>query len=159
MADLPKFFALKSAKNQKYVVFKDQSTAELPNRLECSGEESHSKYARFKAEKDVNQPSLVHIKSTYSDKYLRTASEDSPWIVAEADEKQPNKNLWSCTLFKPVVLQKPAPYVDGVYQFVHVRLGNLTEPKSGTDFEDDALAAENEKPTSTPAFTVEKLPG
>ncbi|CAL8137238.1 unnamed protein product [Prunus armeniaca] len=158
MADLPKFFALKSVRNQKYVVFKDQSTAELPNRLEASGDESHSKYARFKVEKDVNQPSLVHIKSTYNDKYLRTAGQDSTWIVADADEKQANKNLWSCTLFKPVVLQKPAPYVDGVYQFVHVQLGNLAEPKSGTDF-DDALAAENAKPTNTPAFIVEKLPG
>ncbi|XP_008229293.1 PREDICTED: uncharacterized protein LOC103328664 [Prunus mume] len=145
MADLPKFFALKSVRNQKYVVLKDQSTAELPNRLEASGEESHSKYARFKVEKDVNQPSLVHIKSTYNDKYLRTAGQDSTWIVADADEKQPNKNQWSW-------------YVDGVYQFVHVQLGNLAEPKSGTDF-DDALAAESARPTNTPAFIVEKLPG
>ncbi|CAL8998053.1 unnamed protein product [Prunus brigantina] len=158
MAELPKFIALKSVRNQKYLVYKDQSTSELPDILQFSGEDVHSKYARFKVEKDVNLPNLVHIKSTYIDKYWSTPSQDSSWIVAGANEKQPNKNLWSCTLFKPEVFQEPLPYVDGIYRFRHVKMENFIEPKPGTDF-DNALAAEQATPTQNNAFIVERLPG
>ncbi|KAI5330580.1 hypothetical protein L3X38_029978 [Prunus dulcis] len=158
MAELPQFIALKSVKNQKYLVYKDQSTTELPNILECSGDDVQSQYARFKVEKDENLPNLVHIKSTYNDKYWSTASQGSSWIVAGANQKQPNKGLWSCTLFKPEVLQQPLPYVNGIYQFRHEQMGNLIEPKAGNDFV-NALAADKANPTDNTSFIVEKLPG
>ncbi|KAL6284749.1 hypothetical protein ACE6H2_015678 [Prunus campanulata] len=56
MAELPKFIALKSVKNQKYVVYKDQSTEELQDILQCSGEDVQSKYARFKQSGEGRQP-------------------------------------------------------------------------------------------------------
>ncbi|CAL9031747.1 unnamed protein product [Prunus brigantina] len=158
MAEIPKFIALKSVQNNKYLVYKDESTVELQDILQFSGEDLHSRYARFKVEKDVNLPELVHIKSTYIDKYWRAASQDSSWIVAEADEKEPSKTLWSSTLFKPEVLQEPQPYVNGIYQFRHVATGNLIQPRPGPYF-DNALAAEQPTPAQNTAVTVERLPG
>ncbi|XP_008229291.1 PREDICTED: uncharacterized protein LOC103328661 [Prunus mume] len=145
IAELPKFFiAFKSVKNQKYLVYhKDQSTPTSPHLLQFSGKDSHSQYARFKVETDVNQPGLVHIKCDYNDKYLRLASEDSLWIVAAADKKQPNKNLGSCTLFKPELVEFRPPYK--VYKFIHVYKGSPIGPKSGPGFH-DILAAESENP-------------
>ncbi|ONI09419.1 hypothetical protein PRUPE_5G237200 [Prunus persica] len=158
MAELPKFIALKSFTSGKYLVYKDQATEKMQDILQCSGEDVQSKYARFKVEKDVNLPSLVHIKSTYNDKYWITASQDSSWIVAGADEKQPNKTLWSCTLFKPEVVKPPGPYTEGIYKFHHEKMGNLLKPKSGNEFE-NALIAEPGGPTHEHFFIVEKLPG
>lgn len=158
MAELPKFIALKSVKNQKYLVYKDQSTEQLQDILQCSGEDAHSEYARFKVEKDINNPDLVHIKSTYIDKYWSAPDQSSQWIVAGANQKHTNKNLWSCTLLKPEVVQPPQTYVNGKYQFRHVHMDNLIEPKPGTDF-DNALAAEQGNPSDNTIFIVEKLSG
>ncbi|CAL9012919.1 unnamed protein product [Prunus brigantina] len=142
---LPKFFiAFKSVKNQKYLAYhKDQTTPLLPHLLQFSGKDSHSQYARFKVEPDVNHPGLVHIKSDYNDKYLRLASEDSLWIVAAADKKQQNKNLWHSTLFKPELVEFRPP--QGVYKFIHVYKGNPIGPKSGPGFH-DILAVDGENP-------------
>ncbi|KAI5339477.1 hypothetical protein L3X38_018749 [Prunus dulcis] len=157
MAKLPEFIALESVKNRKYLVYKHQPTIpKLPNFLQCSGQDSHSKDARFKVEKDVNDPSLVHIKCTYNDKYLRLESQHSSWIVADADKKQPNKTLWSCTLFKPEGLEFPG--LHGLYKFIHVYTEKPIGPKSEPLFE-DVLAVESAKPSEIHAFIVEKLPG
>ncbi|CAB4281432.1 unnamed protein product [Prunus armeniaca] len=74
--------------------------------LQFSGEEVLSPYAKFQffeVHGRGNNLRLVHIRSCYNNKYWRRADQNSRWIVAGADERQADQNLWSCTLFEPIM--------------------------------------------------------
>lgn len=46
---------------------------------------------------------LVHIRSSYNNKYLVLESDSSQWLIAGADEPEEDRSKWSCTLFRPTV--------------------------------------------------------
>ncbi|CAN0913835.1 hypothetical protein LINGRAHAP2_LOCUS28180 [Linum grandiflorum] len=58
-------------------------------------------YAKFEVEA-AGIGGMVHLKSSYNQKYLRRASEDQndPDIAAVADEPEEDISKWSCTLFR-----------------------------------------------------------
>ncbi|CAN0913838.1 hypothetical protein LINGRAHAP2_LOCUS28182 [Linum grandiflorum] len=61
-----------------------------------------SPYAKFEAVQAASRGGMVHLKSSYNQKYLRRASEDpnNPDIAAVADEPEEDISKWSCTLFR-----------------------------------------------------------
>ncbi|CAN0913843.1 hypothetical protein LINGRAHAP2_LOCUS28182 [Linum grandiflorum] len=61
-----------------------------------------SPYAKFEVEDSDIGGGMVHLKSSYNQKYLRRASENptNPGIEAAADEPEEDISKWSCTLFR-----------------------------------------------------------
>ncbi|CAN0913839.1 hypothetical protein LINGRAHAP2_LOCUS28182 [Linum grandiflorum] len=59
-------------------------------------------YAKFEVEDSDIGGGMVHLKSSYNQKYLRRASENptNPGIEAAADEPEEDISKWSCTLFR-----------------------------------------------------------
>ncbi|XP_034217565.1 uncharacterized protein LOC117629171 [Prunus dulcis] len=104
----PGFLALKSETNNRYLRYIHQDIEGVHGILQFSGEEVLSPYAKFQVEVEEpatinnNNRRLVHIRSCYNNKYWRRADQNSRWIVAGADERKADQNLWSCTLFEPI---------------------------------------------------------
>ncbi|XP_008460197.1 uncharacterized protein LOC103499082 [Cucumis melo] len=120
MVYLPKFAALKSKYNNKYLRYVNEKSSPVRTFLQYSGDEILTPFTKFEFEKAHSDPSSYHIKCCYNNKYLVSASSsDHHYIVAGADQKQEDKSKWTCTLFRPTY--------DNYHQsfrFSHVYLGS-----------------------------------
>ncbi|KAA0039951.1 uncharacterized protein E5676_scaffold266G00970 [Cucumis melo var. makuwa] len=120
MVYLPKFAALKSKYNNKYLRYVNEKSSPVRTFLQYSGDEILTPFTKFEFEKAQSDPSSYHIKCCYNNKYLVSASSsDHHYIVAGADQKQEDKSKWTCTLFRPTY--------DNYHQsfrFSHVYLGS-----------------------------------
>ncbi|KAI9071435.1 hypothetical protein K1719_046605 [Acacia pycnantha] len=121
---LPRFLALKSNYNNKYLRY-TQEDVRVHAFLQFSGEEVISPKAKFEVEMAKGGNGLVHIRCCYNNKYwVRWPQEpekaDERWIFAGADEPEEDQSKWSCTLFKPIYADVDAKTV----RFLHVQLGH-----------------------------------
>ncbi|CAN0907694.1 hypothetical protein LINGRAHAP2_LOCUS24941 [Linum grandiflorum] len=102
---LPRFVVFKSDTNgsSRYLRYIAEQ-GELDDVVSCDGDNATNPHAKFELEPPrnavvVDKP-VVHIRSCYNNKYLRT--EQHLWIVAAAEEPNEDQCQWSCTLFEPV---------------------------------------------------------
>ena len=123
--------ALKSNYNNKYLryVSKNEEEIERFRFLHFSGEQILSPDVKFEIEQSTTDGNdgLVHIRSSYSNKYWRRQKKGSNWIVAEADKPEENKDIWECTLFQPLQVQAEDDDHDNnkiVIRLRHVQLGH-----------------------------------
>ncbi|XP_034217566.1 uncharacterized protein LOC117629172 [Prunus dulcis] len=158
----PGSYAFKSDQNKKYLRYQHEIN-NLQHVLQFSGEDVASQYAKFQVEEDEQNPGLVHIKSSFNNKYWRRAEASSSWIVAEADKQEREQNQWSCTLFKPEVVQLTPDSGNntiGVFRLVHKQLGHFIEPFSANGFNSVLYAGRETQPDNRNVFfIVEKLTG
>lgn len=126
---LPRYVVLKSNYNNKYLAyvpkyeFKDIDQGVEPTRnsfLQFFITEDVSPYTKFEVHKAKIGNGLVHIRCCYNNKYWVRWSKNHWWIVAAADEPEENQSQWSCTLFKPIDVDRDAKSV----RFMHVQLGH-----------------------------------
>lgn len=102
---LGKFIALgKGGKYLQYVL----EDGELHSRMQLSANEviserSFTKLEVMSGETSWQERHLVHLRSSYNNKFLVLASEGNTWVVAGADEPETDQSKWSCTLFKVVI--------------------------------------------------------
>ncbi|KAF7135842.1 hypothetical protein RHSIM_Rhsim08G0106700 [Rhododendron simsii] len=116
---LPKFVALKSNYNHKYLRYINEQ-GEVHGFLQFTGDKLESLYVMFKVEKaESGDGRLVHIRC-YNNKYLARWTPEHWWIVAEADEPEEDQSKWSCTLFEPLFVGDDAKTV----RFRHVQLNH-----------------------------------
>ncbi|XP_022145233.1 uncharacterized protein LOC111014736 [Momordica charantia] len=101
MVHLPRYAALKSRCNNNYLRCTNEAS---PGQtfLKYSGDEIFSPHTKFELEQAKADPSLVHIRCCYNNKYLVSWSEDRSYIVAGAEQKEEDRYKWTCTLFRPV---------------------------------------------------------
>ncbi|KAK9087017.1 hypothetical protein Syun_029411 [Stephania yunnanensis] len=69
--------------------------------LKFSENAVYSPNSRFMVEKEKMQR-LMHIRSSYTNKYWVLQSKDEPWIVGQADKPIKDRSDWSYSLFEPV---------------------------------------------------------
>lgn len=98
---LPKTFALYSPQNNKYLSYVvDDGMVE--GFLKFSADDYNTDLTKFEVVESSSGDGLVHIKSSYNNKFWRRWSSNLYWIAADADAPFENKSKWSCTLFEPV---------------------------------------------------------
>ncbi|KAI5317782.1 hypothetical protein L3X38_037489 [Prunus dulcis] len=158
---LPRFFALKSKKNEKHLQYIHQDIEKLHGILQFSGDNVVSPYAQFQmvAATSCNRR-LVHIRSCYNNKYLARADKDHWWIVAGADEPQEDQSLWSCTLYEPQLVQPQADNNGSIplIRLRHVQLGHYLKLLSANDFQACLFAHQATPDTQKfDVFTVKEL--
>ncbi|CAN1253066.1 hypothetical protein LINPERPRIM_LOCUS8225 [Linum perenne] len=118
---LPRFFALKSKSNGKYLKYVTQG----PQRgcLQFSEDRLMSPYAKFESVEysqsyKSGEDQLCHVRCCYNNKYWVKSSGSDGWISGGADASEDNKSKPTCTLFKPEFLDKEGKTV----RIVHVQL-------------------------------------
>ncbi|XP_034198062.1 uncharacterized protein LOC117613565 [Prunus dulcis] len=158
---LPRFFALKSKKNEKHLQYIHQDIKKLHGFLQFSGDNVVSPYAQFQmvAATSCNRR-LVHIRSCYNNKYLVREDKDHWWIVARADEPQEDQSLWSCTLYEPQLVQPQADNNGSIplIRLRHVQLGHYLKLLSANDFQACLFAHQATPDTQKfDVFTVKEL--
>ncbi|XP_021800883.1 uncharacterized protein LOC110745111 [Prunus avium] len=130
--------------------------------LQFSGDDVASKHAKFQVEEDEQDPKLVHIKSSFNNKYLRRAGQNSSWIVARAEKKEQDRHQWSCTLFEPQEFHDTQnccnPTTIGQFRLRHVQLDHFIEPFSANGSDPDLFAGREFQPKDNTVFYVEDLP-
>ncbi|CAN1171854.1 hypothetical protein LINPERHAP2_LOCUS29816 [Linum perenne] len=106
---LPRFFALKSKSNGKYLKYVTQG----PQRgcLQFSEDRLMSPYAKFESVEysqsyKSGEDQLCHVRCCYNNKYWVKSSGSDGWISGGADASEDNKSKPTCTLFKPEFLDK-----------------------------------------------------
>lgn len=119
---LPKFIALKSNFNQKYLRYVNENV-ETHGFLQFSGDEALSPFSKIEVV-PAAKTGLVHIRCCYNNKYWAArSSKNHWWIVAGANEPEEDQSQSSCTLFEPVVVKGDNPNTTTV-RFRHVQLGH-----------------------------------
>lgn len=118
MVQLPKFAALRSKYNNKYLRFVNEKSSPVRTFLQYSGEEILTPYTKLELEEAQSDSSLFHIKCCYNNKYWVSSPSDHHFIVATADQKQEDKSKWTCTLFRPTYDNNHQSF-----RFSHVFLG------------------------------------
>ncbi|KAK9950632.1 hypothetical protein M0R45_006112 [Rubus argutus] len=117
---LPRFVALKSIYNDKYLILSTNHPRLPAGFLKFDGEEAASPLAKFEVVKAKSGNGLVHIRSCYNNKYLVREAYNKNWIVAAADKPEEDEYKFSCTLFEP----EPYDENGGLeFRFRHVQLG------------------------------------
>lgn len=107
---------LKSKYNSKYLEYvKDEG--QVQGYVRCSGEDVHSPLSKFEVERTDSDSKVVHLRCCYNNKYLVASTQQSKYIVAEADKPEEDQSKSSCTLFQII------PFGDD-YRFKHVNSGN-----------------------------------
>ncbi|CAI0434849.1 unnamed protein product [Linum tenue] len=89
--------------------------------LQFTGEQAVSPYAKFQVEPSKTVSGLVHLRCTYNNKYWVRWSETQYWISGGADNPEEDQSKWSCTLFKPVFVEKDD---HKTVRFLHVQLNH-----------------------------------
>ncbi|PQQ12355.1 uncharacterized protein Pyn_24316 [Prunus yedoensis var. nudiflora] len=167
MAALPSgSYAFPSKMNNKYLhnIYAITNLQEFLQEevLQFSGDDVASKHAEFQVEEDEQNPKLVHIKSSFNNKYLRRAGENSSWIVAGAEKKEQDPQ-WSCTLFEPQEFHDTQnccnPTTIGQFRLRHVQLNHFIEPFSANGSDPVLFAGREFQPKDPDTiFYVEVLP-
>ncbi|KAL7170608.1 hypothetical protein ACSBR2_035480 [Camellia fascicularis] len=128
--ELPRFVALKSIHNNKYLRYIHEA-GQVHGFLRFSEKVVSSPYAKLEVEMaktSNNGKRLVHIKCCFNNKYLVRWTPNHWWIVAEADEPEEDQSKWSCTLFEVLFLDGAIhPSIENVnkkIRFRHVQLGH-----------------------------------
>uniref|UniRef100_A0A7C8ZQD7 Agglutinin domain-containing protein n=1 Tax=Opuntia streptacantha TaxID=393608 RepID=A0A7C8ZQD7_OPUST len=118
---LPSSVCLKSVYNEKYLRYK-YDDARTRGLLQFAGETVMDPYAQFEVEKAKTWDGLVHLKSRYTNKYLVRWSPNHYWITASAYNADEDQGSWTCTLFKPILVEES----DGTQKLrlLHVQLGH-----------------------------------
>ena len=121
MAELPRFFALKSKHIKKCLRIIYQNIGKYHGVVQFSGDDVKSSQAGFQVERADGNGELVCIfKCTTNGKYLRRGDEREWWIVSAGDEPEEDQSHWTCTLFEPQVVHKDNK---AVIRLLHVQLG------------------------------------
>ncbi|XP_074270585.1 uncharacterized protein LOC141594468 [Silene latifolia] len=113
---LPEIICLKSVYNNKYLRYRYENI-QTHGLLQFSGDKASVGYAQFDVVPARCGDGLVHIKSRYTNMW----SPNHYWITPSADEPNENKGEWSCTLFKPIIIEDGATKKA---RLMHVQLGH-----------------------------------
>ncbi|KAI9078669.1 hypothetical protein K1719_039418 [Acacia pycnantha] len=113
---------IKSNYNNKYLRYiqKDLQDVQVHKFLQFSEEKIVSPYKKFEVEMAKSKNGLMHIRSCYNNKYWVRWTQNHWWIVAGADKPEEDQSKWSCTLFKPILVDSDAKTI----RFLHVQLGH-----------------------------------
>ncbi|KAI8023915.1 hypothetical protein LOK49_LG03G00187 [Camellia lanceoleosa] len=128
--ELPRFVALKSIHNNKYMRYVEEAGG-AHGCFRFSEKVVSSPYAKLEVEMaktSNNGKQLVHIKCCFNNKYLVRWTPNHWWIVAQADEPEEDQSKWSCTLFEVLFLDGPIhPSIENDNKKIrlrHVQLGH-----------------------------------
>ncbi|CAN1170789.1 hypothetical protein LINPERHAP2_LOCUS29189, partial [Linum perenne] len=121
---LPKYLALKSKSNGKYLkVVTEKESQVLRGLLQFSEDRVLSPYAKL--EMEVSSESykagfkMVHLRFCYNNKYcVRKSDSSTNWISGGADEPEDDRSKGTCTLFKPEFVDDKGKLV----RLLHVQL-------------------------------------
>lgn len=118
---LPSLVCLRSVYNDKYLRYRYENV-QTRGLLQFAGETVMDPYAQFEVEKAKTWDGLVHLKSRYTNKYLVRWSPNHYWITASAYAPNEDQSSWTCTLFKPILVEDS----DGTkkVRLLHVQLGH-----------------------------------
>nr|AIU47276.1 amaranthin-like lectin [Linum usitatissimum] len=132
---LPKYVVLKSMYNNKYLSYRDEEAGEdgQDGFIHLSDPDATTlRYSKFEVmeSKSNAEKGSVHLKCSFNNKYLARQSPTSWWITASTDHIQEDRSEWSCTLFKPVLVDSDDYYNDdekstAVVRFHHVELNHF----------------------------------
>nr|WKV23954.1 LLDR protein Lu1-17016 [Linum usitatissimum] len=129
----PKYVVLKSMYNNKYLSYRDEQGEDQHGFLQFSEDDPTSRYSKFEVKRSTAEDGSVHLKCSFSKKYLARESSTSWWISASSRGKaQEDRSEWSCTLFKPIVVNGDHYKHDDnddekltVVRFFHVQLNHF----------------------------------
>ncbi|CAN1253324.1 hypothetical protein LINPERPRIM_LOCUS8286 [Linum perenne] len=117
---LPKFVVFYSTAGRgKYWTY---LTNDARDYIVLEGTKASDPGSRFEIEQSKVHPSMVHIRCSFNNKYLRQQSNSSNSIVAEADKPEDDQTMWSSTLFLPEFISSSLEAPNNV-SFLHVNLG------------------------------------
>ncbi|XP_074270318.1 uncharacterized protein LOC141594000 [Silene latifolia] len=117
---LPALVCLKSNYNNKFLRYRHENI-QTHGLLQFSGEKASVEFAQFEVVQAQCGDGLVHIKSRYTNRFLVRWSPNHNWITASAHQLNENKSEWSCTLFKPIIIEQG---VTIKVRIMHVQLGH-----------------------------------
>ncbi|KAL9234067.1 hypothetical protein vseg_008981 [Gypsophila vaccaria] len=112
---------MKSVYNNKFLRYRDEQV-QTHGLLQFSGDKASSILAHFEVVEADCGGGLVHLKSRYTNNYLVRWSPNQYWITASATEPNENKCDWSCTLFKPIIIEDGGATKKA--RLMHVQLGH-----------------------------------
>ncbi|CAN0924061.1 MLP-like protein 423 [Linum grandiflorum] len=115
---LPRYVAIKSRLNGKYLRYVNQPGSKYHGFLQCS-EDKPSQFAKFEIEEANSTGSRrggqrVHVKCCYNDKYWVVRPGGGSWIEGGASRKEENVYRKNCTVFK-------VTYVEGDPEVVRIQ--------------------------------------
>lgn len=120
MTMLPTIVCFKSTYNNKYLRYRTDDV-QAHGLFQFAGEKVMDPYAQFEVIKARTGDGLVHLKSRYANKYLVRLSPNHYWITASADAPDEDQCKWTCTLFRPIQVNKCD---STTIRLVHVQLGH-----------------------------------
>ncbi|CAN1151279.1 MLP-like protein 423 [Linum perenne] len=122
---LPKYVVLKSMYNNKYLSYRDEKGEDQHGFLQFSEEDDPtSRYSKFEVKASTTEKGLVHLRCCFNKKYLARESPSSWWISGSGAKIQEDRSEWSCTLFKPVLVNGDYYGELTVVRFLHVQLNH-----------------------------------
>ncbi|CAN1852750.1 MLP-like protein 423 [Linum perenne] len=122
---LPKYVVLKSMYNNKYLSYRDEKGEDQHGFLQFSEEDDPmSRYSKFEVKASTTEKGLVHLRCCFNKKYLARESPSSWWISGSGAKIQEDRSEWSCTLFKPVLVNGDYDGELIVVRFLHVQLNH-----------------------------------
>ncbi|KAL7170606.1 hypothetical protein ACSBR2_035478 [Camellia fascicularis] len=119
---LPRFVAIKSNYNGKYLRYIDEDGLEHEF-VQFYGEEFVSPYTKYEvvmAKTNGGRGPFVHLRCCYNNNYLVKWSSMHRWIIAGVDEPEEDQKQWSCTLFEALYENVVAQTI----RFCHVKVGS-----------------------------------
>ncbi|CAN0885673.1 hypothetical protein LINGRAHAP2_LOCUS15185 [Linum grandiflorum] len=114
---LPRFVALYAKTAKKYVKYQSDGGHGYKQILTAKSEQLSSSLAKFEIFESKSDPSMVHIRCCYNNKYLRIDSNGGRLVTASMDHPDENQSVWYSTLFQPELL------TDGTVRLLHVNSG------------------------------------
>ncbi|XP_074270319.1 uncharacterized protein LOC141594001 [Silene latifolia] len=118
---LPEIICLKSVYNNKYLRYRHENV-QTHGLLQFSVDTVLGSTAQFEVVQAQCGDGLVHLKSRYMNRFLVRWSPNHYWITASAEEPNENKGEWSCTLFKPIIIENGGATKKA--RIMHVQLGH-----------------------------------
>lgn len=109
----------------KYARFVDENVA-THGHIHATGENVVSPYAKFEVVQANIGRGLVHIRSSYNNKFWVRWNQHSNLIVAGANEPEEDQSQWACTLFEPLSVTGNTNQV----RLRHVQLGSYVQVQS-----------------------------
>ncbi|CAN0925575.1 hypothetical protein LINGRAHAP2_LOCUS34841 [Linum grandiflorum] len=122
---LPKYVVLKSMYNNKYLSYRDEEGEDQHGFLQFSEDDPTSRYSKFEVKASTTEKGFIHLKCSFSKKYLARESSTSWWITGSGRKVQEDRSEWSCTLFKPVIVNSNDDDKLTIVRFLHVQLNHF----------------------------------